>query len=838
MSAAVSALSTAEAPLAGTRVLNLGGIWAGRLASMLLADQGAEVIDISNPAESIPAERAMLSRGKHDLALDLVSAGGQQQARALAKDADIVFDNLGGDRSARFGLDYVSVRALNPAVVYVSMPAKATGAAPDDVGGWEGSIAASVGVYTDIHGLGPFLGGKPIFSALPMASAYGGVHAAIAASAAYFHRIRTGEGGHVEVPLRDALLSAMALLIMKIENQPSYFDLPTVDKGLSEVAMPILRDFADRLSPEHLAVLRSHVVQHTQPFFMHHKCGDGRFIFLNAMGHVHQARACLEAMGLLDDLIAEGLVVASPYDTETVGRNVNEAGSLTIAWKQRILKLLSERLKTASARQWESRLQAARVPVTVVRTAHEWLSFGVAHQAGLVASLHDPDFGETQQSGRFISISGKTVQSPPLRSRATSDGKWSDTAKPILPAPGEGGRKVLEGIRVLDLSNVIAGPLAGRVLAEFGAEVIRVDPLHPQAGPRMTMWFGLDVNQGKRAIILDLKSKKGRAALERLIRQSDVVLHNFLDRSVEGIGISEGQLRAINPDAITCQISAWAGSEGGPFKDFPAYDPVLQAATGITSRYGTPDAPVLHGLASCVDYITGFSAALGILNSLSARALNRGASYVRTSLAMGAQLVQFPFMVRIGNRADMMVPSGQGTMGYGAHYRLYRASDQWLLFNCRPQDIKTCAAALGAADSSEAAMTSAIQALSVTEVNRRISGIGTASATQVMRLDSLRDKITIPEFSQERLSLEGRSLLIVDAAHPSGHRISLPFPSWYRSELVKPDRLSPAPKPGTHTDEVLQEIGFSKAEVQDLVNDSAAGRGWSIMPGYFPAVPH
>ena len=109
---------------------------------------------------------------------------------------------------------------------------------------------------------------------------------------------------------------------------------------------------------------------------------------------------------------------------------------------------------------------------------------------------------------------------------------------------------MLTGVRVLDLSNVVAGPAAGRTLAEHGADVIRIDPPSPQAGPRNTMWFGVDVNQGKRAIILDLKTSAGRDALAKLVRDSDVVLHNFLDRSARSIGIAHDQLAAINPEII------------------------------------------------------------------------------------------------------------------------------------------------------------------------------------------------------------------------------------------------------------------------------------------------
>ena len=134
-------------------------------------------------------------------------------------------------------------------------------------------------------------------------------------------------------------------------------------------------------------------------------------------------------------------------------------------------------------------------------------------------------------------------------------------------------KPILDGIRVLDFSNIIAGPATGRTLAEFGADVVRIDSPAPQAGPFATMWFGVDVNQGKRAVILDLKTKDGKTALAELVKNADVVLHNFLDSSAENIGIAHSQLTAINPDIISCQIGAWSGAKGGAYKDDPAFDP-------------------------------------------------------------------------------------------------------------------------------------------------------------------------------------------------------------------------------------------------------------------------
>ncbi|MGY3489536.1 crotonobetainyl-CoA:carnitine CoA-transferase CaiB-like acyl-CoA transferase [Bradyrhizobium sp. USDA 4011] len=824
---------TVLAPLEGVRVLNLGGIWAGRVTSMLLADQGADVIDINKPAGADVPARALLSRGKRELELDLASESGRGHALRLAETADIVIDNLGAGRSARFGLEYETLKRANNQLVYISMPAIASGAPSAEHGQWEAAIAASVGVFTDIHALGPVLGGRPNFTALPMASAYGGVHGAIAASAAYLHRLNTGRGAHVEVPLQDALLSAMALLIMRIENQPQYFDLPPIDKSMSEVALPILRDLEAHLAPEHRAAVRSHLAEGGPPFFANHRCKDDRFIFINAIGHVHQPRACLEALGLLNDLIAEGITVASPYDVATAGSNISDSGGLSVAWRKRIFALMSARLLSRTAAEWEAALQAAGVPVTVVRSTEEWLNLTAALEAGCVSTLYDPRFGTTRQAGRFVTIAGEGLHSPRLRARSEGHGEWLRSQLAPAGAVKAAGANILEGLRVIDLSNVIAGPVSARTLAELGADVIRIDPVHPQAGPRMTMWFGIDVNQGKRAIILDLKSARGQRAFHRLVRDCDVLVHNFLDRSLEGIGVCEQQLRQINPELTICQISAWGGPDGGPFKDFPAYDPVLQAATGITTRFGSPGAPVMHGLASCVDYITGFSATLGMLHALIARKLGRGASHVRTSLAMGAQLVQFPFMVQ-AHGVEQQVPSGQETHGYGAHYRLYRASDGWIVLCSRPSELDRIAGLLESSDSSEAAVSAAIAKLSTLEISRRISPITSASATAVTRLDKLREAILIPEASQADRQLDGRALLMIEREHPSGHRVALPVPSWYRSAIVPPALLAPAPKPGRDTEEVLAELGYSQPEIHELIAARTAATAWPISPDYFP----
>jgi crotonobetainyl-CoA:carnitine CoA-transferase CaiB-like acyl-CoA transferase len=372
----------------------------------------------------------------------------------------------------------------------------------------------------------------------------------------YLHRLRSGQGQFIEVPLADAVMSAMALLIMDIEGQPQRFDLPPIDKAMREVAFPILRDLSQHMADEHRAALRGYLKQFAWPLFATYTCADGRKLFVTAVEHVHQSRAFLEALGILDELVGAGLIIGSPFDESGDDNNVNLA-TLNASWRDRLSELITARLLQKPAAEWEVELGQVGVPASVVRTSVEWLNLPEAQIGGNVATLDDPRFGPTRQAGRFLTIKAPGgVSSPSLRAhRTVKKADWSgERLEPS--APKAAFERALEGIRVLDLSNTIAGPAAARVLAEFGAEVVRIDPPAPIAGPRHTMWFGVDVNQGKRALILDLKDQEGRDALQRMVQQADVVVQNFLDGASERIGIAAEQLHAANPDIVSCQLTA------------------------------------------------------------------------------------------------------------------------------------------------------------------------------------------------------------------------------------------------------------------------------------------
>ncbi|TWO71355.1 CoA transferase [Caenimonas sedimenti] len=184
----------------------------------------------------------------------------------------------------------------------------------------------------------------------------------------------------------------------------------------------------------------------------------------------------------------------------------------------------------------------------------------------------------------------------------------------------------LAGLRVLDLSRVLAGPLCAQMLADHGASVIKLEPPDGDEARRFgppldergeTAYFGA-LNRGKRSIAVDLSRPVGRVVLERLLADSDVLIENFLPGTMEKWGLGyDATLAARHPRLIYCSVSGFGAD--GPLGGLPGYDAVLQAICGLMSVNGTPDSGALRLGVPVVDYLTGYNAFSGVLLALAAR---------------------------------------------------------------------------------------------------------------------------------------------------------------------------------------------------------------------------
>jgi crotonobetainyl-CoA:carnitine CoA-transferase CaiB-like acyl-CoA transferase len=192
----------------------------------------------------------------------------------------------------------------------------------------------------------------------------------------------------------------------------------------------------------------------------------------------------------------------------------------------------------------------------------------------------------------------------------------------------------LEGITVLEVASYVSGPYASMLLADLGARVIKIEP--PDAGDPFRGWGKVDysatfgsLNRNKQSVALDLKSDDGRAALRRLAAEADVLIENFRPGTMERMGLGYADLAPHNERLIYCSITGFG--DGGPYRDFPGYDTVGQAMSGLLSLMTDKAAPQPMGI-SVSDHLAGIFACYGVLAAIVARQRTGRGQRVETSL--------------------------------------------------------------------------------------------------------------------------------------------------------------------------------------------------------------
>ena len=194
------------------------------------------------------------------------------------------------------------------------------------------------------------------------------------------------------------------------------------------------------------------------------------------------------------------------------------------------------------------------------------------------------------------------------------------TANEVVPAEGP-----LAGIKILDLSSVVLGPMAAQYLGDMGADVIKIEPpegdITRSIGPRRSEGMGalfLANNRNKRSVVLDLKNADGQAALQRMVADSDVLLHSIRASSAERIGLSYAPLSALNPRLIYCHVKGF--SDAGPYAGRPAYDDIVQALSGLAMLQKIAAGEPRYVPSIIVDKVTAVHAAYAITLALFHRA--------------------------------------------------------------------------------------------------------------------------------------------------------------------------------------------------------------------------
>lgn len=182
----------------------------------------------------------------------------------------------------------------------------------------------------------------------------------------------------------------------------------------------------------------------------------------------------------------------------------------------------------------------------------------------------------------------------------------------------------LEGVRVLDLGHIVAGPMVGGILGDFGADVIKVENPRSLDGLRnlvrnkdgIGLWSKVE-DRNKRPITLDLKTEEGREILDRLVQTADVLVDNYRPLTLAKLGLSDERLLELNPRLVVCHITGWGMT--GPFRMRSSYGRIAEATSGFANLNGEPDGPPMHSAMSLGDTVASIWSAYGILLALMAR---------------------------------------------------------------------------------------------------------------------------------------------------------------------------------------------------------------------------
>ncbi|MCB1449359.1 MAG: CoA transferase [Nitratireductor sp.] len=816
-------------PLSHIRVLDFGHYLAGPMVGMMLADMGAEVIRIDPPDGPRWKDPAfdMLSRGKRCLVLDLKTETGRQTALDMVARADVVIDNFRPGVMTRLGLGPDDLRKVNAGIVSLSLPGFAS-SDPElaGVAAWEAVIAARTGQFTDMGLNRQLMGINPSFTPLGLASAYGAAFGAMAVLFALGARDRIG-GDHIEVPLASALFEGLVYNCEQVQNYPARYKSPReveLDRR-REGSLPQDLSYAD-------------LSAFLDPFYRTYRCADGRGFYVVSCSIKTHPRRVLHVLGL-DDLAAtlpdfDAYLDQKDWPDEWALRNY-PVGDRD---RKRVSDAMQAAFLTRPSWEWEALFGAAKAPASAQRSTREWLADPHALASGLVIELNDPRHGRMRQLGNLawlVDDDGAMDKRP---------GPVPDDFRPDLSALLDEAPRVatriaapggwLDGLKVVDLTNVIAGPTIGSTLVRFGAKVTSVQPVTPSVDPWNAIVFGLHAHRGKESVLLNLSSDAGRAVLERLIAEADVVTMNGTDEQRDALGLSPERLAALNPRTILVQLDAWSGPRRGPKSDHLGYDDLAQAATGVMVRFGGgPDTPEEHAHFGTIDALTGYAACVALGAALERRKLTGKGGVARAALAGCGTMIQAQFMYDFDGRAPFNEPAGRQARGWGPFYHCYRAADGWMFFAAPTEKGTALAqvpeladlAGLGE-DGLAAALTERFAGHTIAHWQTRFAE-GSATVVTLGSLSANRDSNLQRESEGAADIRHSTYRAIRHDQHPMGRWVDLVAPNAVRPSHATINIPGHAPKPGAQTRAILSRIGLTDEEISAMINVGAAGEGWS-----------
>ena len=760
-------------PLDGITVLDLTAGAAGAFAGMLLGDSGARVLRAVHDAA--PLHRSggftVWDRGKEAFDWDPEAAGAQSALERLLPGADVLLQDFAPAAPGQAMVAPAKLLALNPRLVACSITAYGLQGRWRDDPPVDDLVMARAGILAGMPGFRP----APVHVPHPLPSTGAALFACIGAAAGLLARETTGRGRIVET----SLLAGALLFHPKV-----------VAEGIPPL------------------VFQTHP-SGSAPFYSLYACADGEYIQLGCVHERFIARAA-ELMGI-------GELVAEPrFDNVRRGDGMTEEEELRAA--------IAGAMKTRNAADWAADFEAADVPFAPVREGAAAMDDPQIRHNAMALALKDPAVGATVQMGAPIRFA-ETPADPKPRAAASgpAPGLPLLAAGSALAAEAAADPAPLAGVRVLEITNLIAGPTGGRLLADLGADVIKLEPPGGDISRPIGRNYFYNLNFNKRSLCIDARKPGGREAIQRVAAGCDMMLANLRPGATHRMGIGAH----VDPELIETHVTGYGLT--GPYSKRPGIDPLAQALTGLSrAQGGSGNPPSFAAQLAPTDFTAGAMAALGSIMALYARRQGRAARRVDSNLLNAAAVLSSPWFGRWHGKPERPL-ADSGQHGIGACHRLYRLADGWIYVAA--DDEKTQAGlmrvlglgGLDPAGDGHPAESPLAQAMEAAFANRHVedalaslqeAGVPATEARSGMSEVFLDDEVA------------QANNLVTETRHPTAGRMRIAW-NYIGFRDTAPSAARPTPLLGEHSADVLSEAGVDEGEVEALIASGAvlAARG-------------
>jgi crotonobetainyl-CoA:carnitine CoA-transferase CaiB-like acyl-CoA transferase len=390
---------------------------------------------------------------------------------------------------------------------------------------------------------------------------------------------------------------------------------------------------------------------------------------------------------------------------------------------------------------------------------------------------------------------------------------------------------MLEGIKVLSFTHFLQGPAAVQMLADVGADVIKIEP---PGGAFERGWSGADAflegvsvffllgNRNQRSLSLDLREEAAREIVWKLIREADVLIENYRPGVLDRMGFGWDKVHEINPRLVYCSCTGYGSS--GPYLTRPGQDLLLQAMSGMTTLSGSADAPPTPFGSAIVDQHAAVLASFGVVAALQARERTGTGTRVESNLlnaALDLQIEPFTYYMNNGPLWQRTDPP-TGSRFHPAPYGVYRTQDGWIAISLTPTHKLATALDCPALDAFQHPRDNVLRR---DEVNRLVhDALKTRSTEAWMRTFEQHDIWFAPVNDYEQVEADpqvAHNQMIMQFEHDEAGPVRL------LAHPVRYDGAAPAlrmhpPRQGQHTREVLAELGLLPDQIDDLIDRGIA----------------